>query len=542
MTFQLKLTLSAVVLLRVLDSQVVESAPFVINTNLQIRLVMNTKDGVPAYSIRVAKDPRNHQLYYAKMNGFIYRLNSLPDTGVASSAIIYNSTDHGISEGAQGMTIGPDGTIYFVANAPTSDGNSTVARIMKGVPNANGTRTWKLLAKTDPYPRSKTAFDHVFNGVVVSPDGNHIYVNSGSRTDHGEVQSGGGAFPGTREVPLTAKILRLPASGLDLVLPNDANALRNAGYIFCEGIRNAFDMAFAPNGDLFGTENGPDRDMSEELNWLRPGLHYGFPWRIGGTDNPQQFRNYDPSRDRLLDHRFLAYLAGYYHDDPTFPPPPANLTEPVINAGPDADSYRDATDGSIKDASEQGRKVSTFTAHRSPLGLVFDTAGAMAPPFQHHAFVLSWTAGDASGASVPGPFKDASEDLLDVDLTRLGDTNYQARITRLVGGFLNPIDAEIIGNRIYVLEYGGNQGLWEVSFPPNPSQPAAVEILSPAIRGNDFSFAFATEAGQRYEVQFAASLNPTAWNTFTNFTGNGAMLIVSGPVTGMQRFYRVSAK
>jgi hypothetical protein len=31
-------------------------------------------------------------------------------------------------------------------------------------------------------------------------------------------------------------------------------------------------MAFDPAGNLFGTENGPDRDMSDELNWLRPGL------------------------------------------------------------------------------------------------------------------------------------------------------------------------------------------------------------------------------------------------------------------------------
>ncbi|MBM3839695.1 MAG: hypothetical protein FJ398_17350 [Verrucomicrobia bacterium] len=372
------------------------------------------------------------------------------------------------------------------------------------------------------------------------PGWHHLYVNSGSRTDHGEVQSGGGAFPDTREVPLTAKIFRLPTRGSNLALPNDADALRNAGYLFCEGLRNAFDLAFAPNGDLFGTENGPDRDMSEELNWLRPGLHYGFPWRIGGTDNPQQYRGYDPSSDRLLDRRFLAYQAGYYHNDPTFPPAPANLAEPVLNVGPDADSYRDPTDGSIKDASEQGVKLSTFTAHRSPLGLVFDAAGAMAPPFQHHAFVLSWTAGDANGTSVPGPFKDASEDLVDVELTKLGDTNYQARITRLVGGFLNPIDSEIIGNRIYVLEYGGNQGLWEITFPPSATPPAAVKILSPAIRGNDFSFSFATETGLRYEVQFAETLNPTAWNTVMNFTGNGAVSSVSAPVAGVQRFYRVS--
>src|SRR5205814_9373459 len=129
-----------------------------------------------------------------------------------------------------------------------------------------------------------------------------------------------------------------------LFLANGTEALRGAGYIFAECFRNAFDLAFAPNGDLFATENGPDRAMPEELNWVRPGRHYGFPWRMGGADNPQQFADYDPDADALLDSRFSAVRDGFYHNDPTFPPAPADLTEPVINLGPDADSFQDSTD------------------------------------------------------------------------------------------------------------------------------------------------------------------------------------------------------
>jgi hypothetical protein len=364
------------------------------------------------------------------------------------------------------MAIGPDGTIYLVGNFTTDGGNKTFARIVKGVPGATGDRVWSVLAQTEAYPRSLTAFDHVFNGIIVSPDGSSIFVNSGSRTDHGEVQDVGGLFPNTREVGLTAKILRLPANASNLLLPNDTNALRSAGYIFAEGTRNSFDFAFAPNGDLFATENGPDRDMSEELNWLRPGLHFGFPWRIGGTDNPQQFPNYDPTTDRLLDSRFIGVGRGYYHNDPTFPPRPANLAEPVINVGPDADKFRDPATGAIKDASALGLTLSTFTAHRSPLGLVFDTVGAMALPFRNHGFMLSYTTGDSNGTSVAGPFFDASQDLVELECTKLGTTNYQAAVTTRVGGFASPIDAEIIGNRIYAIEYGGQQGIWEIRFPP----------------------------------------------------------------------------
>ena len=37
-----------------------------------------------------------------------------------------------------------------------------------------------------------------------------------------------------------------------------------------------------------------------------------------------------------------------------------------------------------------------------------------------------------SGDSVAGPFNDASQDLLDLHLTRLGQTNYQASVRRIV--------------------------------------------------------------------------------------------------------------
>jgi hypothetical protein len=469
------------------------------------------------------------------MNGDIYQVNLQPGNSSTSNRV-YTSANHGISESAQGMAIGLDGTIYIVGNTTTNSNNSTFARIMKGVPAGGGARTWSLLAVTQPYGRSATAFDHVCNGMIVSPDGQYLYLNSGSRTDHGEVQSKGGVFPDTREVGLTAKILRLPTSGANLVLTNDINALRQAGYVFAEGTRNTFDFAFAANGDLFGTENGPDRDMSEELNWLRPGLHFGFPWRIGATDNPQQFPNYDPSTDKLLDPRFIAVNNGYYHNDPTFPPPPTNFAEPVINLGPDADSYRDPTDGSIKDASALGQTVGTFTAHRSPLGLVFDTVGAMAPPFQYHGLMLSWTPGDPNGTNVAGPFKDASQDMVDLNLTKLGNTNYQATVTRIIGGFANPIDAEIIGNRIYVIEYSGTQGIWEITFPP--ASPAII-LSAPALdESGAFNFNVTATPGLIYEIDTSSNL--LTWSSVTNFIPTSSPFQFSDPAANdSSRFYRV---
>lgn len=338
---------------------------------------------------------------------------------------------------------------------------------MKGKIDRSGKqRVWSILATSADYPKSNTAFDHRFNGVVVSPGGDFIYVNSGSRTDHGEVQTAGGLYPDTREVGLTSAILRLPTNGQNIFLENNRDALKAVGYIFAAGTRNSLDLAFAPNGDLIGTQNGPDRDMSEELNWLRSGRHYGFPWRIGKADNPQQFPNYNPANDLLLDPRFIAVESGYFYNDLTFPPRPSiNLTEPIVNLGPDADSFRAPQDGQVKDASDLGQTLNTFTTHRSPLGLTFDIARAMSPEFRGDGFMLSWTEGDPTSDTVAGPFKDPSQDLLHLDLVKVGNTNYQVRTTRIVGGFSNPIDAEIINDKIYVLEYGGSQGIWEITMP-----------------------------------------------------------------------------
>ena len=409
----------------------------------------------------LGRDPTTNTRYALRING---------DITLVPKGTVYTAADHGLSR-PSALFIDDAGTFYVLKRIDLSKYN--IATITKGeVDPTSGERTWFTLAETAPYERCDCIFNHDVNGLVVSPDNRSLFINSGSRTDHGEIQDGNGAFPGLRETALTAIVLRVPTDARDLVLPNDRVALRTAGFLFAEGLRNAYDLAFAPNGDLFATENGPDRDMAEELNWLREGHHYGFPWRMGLEDTPQQFPDYDPATDSLLPAGFTAVREGYYHNDPSYPPPPRAFTDPVINLGPDADAYRDPADGHIKDASDEGIRFGTFTAHRSPLGLVFDMDHALAEPFRGDGFTLSWTPGDPNGDSINGPFNDPSEDLLHLDLTKVGD-NYEARVTRLVGEFSNPIDAEIIGHRLYVIEWGGKRGLWEITLPQAPETAVA---------------------------------------------------------------------
>jgi glucose/arabinose dehydrogenase len=402
-----------------------------------------------AGSIRLAHNPQDGAVYALHTGTGLKRIDL--ETGavntVASLATVLGNA------APSGMAFGPDGALYVVGNR--GDGKRNVGVVRRGSPSAGG---WTTLAETEPYPISGTQFDHLFNGVVVSPDGAWVFVNSGSRTDHGEVQDNDGSFPGEREGPLTSRIFRLPADGSAITLPNDEQAV--APYVFARGARNAYDLAFAPNGDLFAVDNGPDADFPDELNWLREGHHYGFPWRFGDMDNPQQFPGYDPSADGRLSRDFVAVQTGSYRDDPGFPAPPQEFTNPVANNGPDAAVYR-AEDGEEQNAAADGEPLYTFTPHRSPLGLLFAEGEAMPADLRGgedspSAFVLSW---GAAG----GDLSDKGQDLLHVALTK-GEGGYSAVTTQIARDFKHPIDALLIDNRLYVLEFDGQSVIWELTF------------------------------------------------------------------------------
>src|SRR6266478_177603 len=142
----------------------VQESPTLLNTNLQLRLVLNTP--TTSQSVRIAKDPRNNQLYYLQINGDIYQVNLTNST----SAKVYSSVNHGLSNSVEGLAIGPGGTMYVLGDfstTTTSNGDYGYIRIMKGVPNGSGVRVWSLLAQTDLWQRSKGQFDHNCSALIV---------------------------------------------------------------------------------------------------------------------------------------------------------------------------------------------------------------------------------------------------------------------------------------------------------------------------------------------------------------------------------------
>ncbi len=432
---------------------------------------------------RLALDPVSGHLYYCVAGGDVYEI-SLPSGQPASETLRFTIADHGIQQ-PQGMCF-VDSMLFLSGNTNASSGYVT-ARISKGTLQPNGSRGWTTVVQTDAHPASK----HPFTSVIASPSGSHLYWASGARTMTGEVFTDSGQHPGRREGPCNGRLYKIPIQTQNLSLPNDSAALDSGGYVYCRGLRNAYSMAFNAEDHLIAIDNSGERDDPEELNWLRSGRHYGFPWRMGDNWNPLLDPNYDVDQDPLVNPLCGGYIEHIFDADPSFPVPP-NLvfTNPIRNLGPDADFYRDSLTGEVRDASVDGHVMRSFTAHRSPLGLTIDRDSLLGGDFSGRAFVLSYMpGGDSSGMSpvspwgTPGPFVDPAQDLLQLGLyydTGLGD--YVMQTHRIIDGFYLPVDAVLDGDKMYVLEQrSGRQNLWQVTFTGVTAVKASADVRGYAL-------------------------------------------------------------
>lgn len=457
---------------------------------VEIRKMADIPGGfVNRHPIRIAQDPTDGALYVLATSApdgrdpgstsTVYRLDPGPDRTFDPVSVLAEA-DHGTPRSV-GMTFGQDGSLYLVGNDEVGNAQTEEAKtqivVRRGTRGSDGW-DWATVFTSEPYLFSYTYFDHRANAAALTPDGSTLIVNSGSRTDHGEM------YGGVREEGLTTILLKIPADATGLELPNDRQALKDGGYIYAGGIRNTYDLAFAPNGDLFGGDNAGDRDDSGELNWLREGEHYGFPWRIGGNHTPMQFPDYNPSDDPLLPascNPNNADTGCYFSDDPSYPPPPEGVTfvEPIPNAGPYADRFLDPETGAVRDASDEDTTITTFSGGRSPLGLVFDADSVLAGRLKGGAFMLSF-------AGARGGFPTDGQDLVFLDLDK-GPQGYTLSTEVVVTGFTHPIDAVMVDDVVYVVEYGdwfsagGSRGVWAVTLPRASDTASDPAVVAPAV-------------------------------------------------------------
>ena len=432
--------------------------PAALRNDIKVELVMT----IEPKAIRLLYDESTGSFYYTCYDGDVYKIKNF-GTKQASSEKMFTVQDHGIPR-LQGGAIYKN-NLFLSGNTKVNNGLGNGGRMVRYKLNATGKAEMSIVFTTVEYATNQLNFDHGWNGGTISPDGKYIYQNSGSRTDHGEVQDNLGRWPNARIGNFTARIFRFPTDARDLLLPDDDVKLKAAGYVYAEGIRNAFDMSFDGKGILFAVSNSPDYDMPEDMFWVRQGHHYGFPWVAGGIEMPQQYNDYqpDPKTDPFIPASSSAWTRRLLKNDPGFPQKPEGVkfSPGVQNLGPDANEYRGHS-GKIQDGDQTAQTVSTFTPHASPLGLVFDTKNVLSPEFKGDGFVLRYSKGGMMGA-----FTKEGSDMLHLDMAynKLAD-NYYVKTTRIVDSFKEPIDAVMIGNTIYVMEYGATGGnIWKVTLP-----------------------------------------------------------------------------
>ena len=481
---------------------------------------------VPDYSVRLSHNKSNDLFYFLTTRGELFEL----DIETGSQRLIADSNDHQIGE-SQGLEISDSGLIFISGTNKDRQSATNEGKISKGI-NQDGQWIWENVLTTEKYPLSNTAFDHNFNAIVLSPDQKTLYVNSGSRTDHGEVHSVDGLYPNTREVALTAKLFQVSADTADLILLNDYEFLKTNNFIYAEGLRNTFDLAFDKDGNLFGTENSGDRDDSEELNLLEEGKHYGFPWLMGGNLTPMQFIGYNVNEDPYVSKSSTAYRGGFFYNDPNYPLPPDSLkfVEGLINIGPDADRKRES-DSNIYDASDNGLEIRTFTSHRSPLGLVFDKTSSLGGNYTDDGFVLGWTGSDHS--DLLSRLSDQGKDMFHLTLIPDDEEKFKVLVTRIASGFKNPIDAEIVDNKIYVMEYtggwinNGDVGIYELLFPSSSTYTDSESALpSSIVLYQNYPNPFNSTTNIQYELHYPATeVNLSIYNSI----GNKISELINGP-------------
>ncbi len=447
--------------------------PVALRPDIKVEHVME----VDSLAVRILLNPVTGDLWYTTFDGKVFRIKNLK-SGQPAAEEIFTAKDHGIPR-LQGAAF-LNNSLFLCGNVSTIDNKSTRGRMVRYDMQSSKPAEMTVVFNTVDYGANKTIFDHGWNALEISPDKKYIYVNSGARTDHGEVQDDGGLYPNARDNNLTSKIFRFPVDAKDLMLTDDKAKLLADGYLYAEGIRNAYDLAFDPENNLFAVSNSPDYDMPEDMFWIRQNHHYGFPWVMGGIENPQQYNDWkpDPDTDPFISKTSHSWEVKYFHTDPEFPKIPAGVTfsPGVPNLGPDANEYRGHS-GKILDGDLTGIPVSTFTAHCSPLGLFFDNKKILSKDFNGDGFVIRYSLGATS--SIMQPFTNQGEDLLHLKLTYdKAFDNYFVKTTRIVEGFKEPTDAVMIGNEVYIITYGGKGGdIWKIILPTDKIQNGKAALV-----------------------------------------------------------------
>jgi glucose/arabinose dehydrogenase len=288
---------------------------------------------------------------------------------------------------ALGLHIDAQGRAYVVVNERWEDVKPWRAQVV--VYRLDGPKVEEVV--TFAHPWGVGPYNHGACRIATGPDG-WIYLGVGSRTDHGE--TGEKDFLDKNgETDLTAVLLRW-----------DPKAPKVE--VVCRGLRNPYGFDWDDRGRLIAGEHGPDANHPEELNWLRPGKHYGFPYVFGDGEAPM-------------------------YKDAARAPEGMTFEPPIENLGPDARP------------SEVG--YYSFHPHSAPCGMVFYRDGALPARYKGSFFVTRF--GNFLGKEPVG------FEVLNVRLVDRPDGRLAARCETFYKTSRRPIDVCLSRGRLFILEY-----------------------------------------------------------------------------------------
>ena len=350
---------------------------------------------MPNHPTRLISDGKGTALYALCFNGDVWKIEIATGT---LKQILWGAQYLDLKLGETfivGATLDPQNHLYVVSNQRNDTVNPVNAEVIiyRTTQYTNG-------EPSAPQPWFRTSYPwgtgnhHAVGHIAFGPDG-YLYVNSGSRTDSNDA----GDDPKIAkigETPLTACMWRF-----------DPRAEKPDLEIYARGLRNNYGFCWNDKGEMFGTENGPNKDAPEELNQIERGKHYGFPYFF--ADMTQKLYPYTPD-----------------------PPPGVQFDLPIANLGPDGGF--------------NGKPAYTFDPHSSPAGIIF-LGGDFPPDYRGTFFIVRF------GILIAQP-KDYGFDLLQARLRKNAQGKYEATMTTVLAPLARPLDIVQNGKgKLYIAEY-----------------------------------------------------------------------------------------
>jgi glucose/arabinose dehydrogenase len=400
----------------------------------------------------------NNRLYAAGLDGTLRRWNVNPSNGQLTGGQTFND-QNGVLTGRAiiGLAFNPnisDELYLWTSNnaplfpQPAEDFSGKVSKI-----SLNGGAT-QFTGNVDDFivglPRS--AKDHLSNSLVYGPD-NRLYMTQGSNTAMGAPDA---AWFNRPERLLTASVLRIdqyqfetrPPGGFNVQTENYVNTqgqlitnpqgnynpyIANAPVqIYASGVRNAYDLVWHTNGNLYVPTNGS---------------------AAGGNtpDNPATATNEGLTNVATQnDYLFKVQQGGYYgHPNPKRgqyilnggnPTSGVDAAEVVAGGG-----YAGYPVGTQPDPN-YGGFAWDFGRNRSPNGIIEYKSTTFGGALQNDLLVVEYSGGDRIVSLDP----DANGNIPSSGVT-------QIRVNGGSGGFTDPVDLieDTRNGNLYVVELIG---------------------------------------------------------------------------------------